>query len=72
MGHSESFYFVDPRDGEYGVAYHRSTREDAERLAMAAGCGGGVQVQITAYPPKPSSAVLARNIDSESEDSIPF
>lgn len=70
MGHAESFYFVDPREGEYGVAYHRPTREEAEQLAAAVGCGG-IQVQITAYPPKPAAAVLARNTDC-SEDPIPF
>jgi len=72
MGHSESFYFVDPRESEYGVEYHRATQEEAEQLAVAVGVGrGGIQVKITAYPPKPTAAVLAPNILC-SEDPIPF
>lgn len=72
MGHSESFYFVDPREGEYGVEYHRTTREEAEQLAVAIGVGrAGIQVKITAYPPRPTAAVFARNIRC-SEDPIPF
>lgn len=72
MGHSESFYFVDPRDGEYGVEYHRPSRHEAEQLAVVVGVGrGGVQVRIKAYPPKPTAAVHARRIGCY-EDPIPF
>ena len=71
MGHSESFYFVDPREGEYGVEYHRSTREEAEQLAVVVGWTGEVLIQIRAYPPKPTTAVLAHNVYC-SELVIPF
>ena len=71
MGHIESYYFVDPREGEYGVEYHRPTREEAEELAVFVGWAGEVLIQLRAYPPKPTAAVLAHNICC-SEQVIPF
>lgn len=70
MGYTQSFFFVDPREGECGVAYHRPTREEAEELAAALGCGA-VQVKITAYPPRPSAADLACTVVCADEP-IPF
>jgi hypothetical protein len=71
MGHSESYYFVDPREGEYGIAYHRSSREEAEQLAMTVGYLGAIQVQIKAYPPKAVTDVPTQRVD-RSNDPIPF
>ena len=50
LGHSESFYFVDPRDGDYGVEYNRPSREEIELVAKGKGYLGRIQARITAYP----------------------
>ncbi|WP_393923065.1 hypothetical protein [Pseudomonas fluorescens] len=58
MGHSEYFYFIDPRAGVDGVEWGASTRAQAEQLARTKGYSGPVHIRITAYPRKPSQAVL--------------
>lgn len=58
MGHSETFYFVDVREGECGVEYNRQSWEEIEQVAISRGYSGPIQVRITAYPPKPSAHFL--------------
>ena len=69
MWFTQSYFLVDPREGECGVAYYRPTREDAEELAAVLGCGA-VQVQITAYP-RPPTADMACTVVCADEP-IPF
>lgn len=58
MGHSEYFYFIDPRVGVDGTELGAPTRALVKQLATDKGYSGPVQVRVTAYPPKPQQAVL--------------
>ncbi|MPQ69435.1 hypothetical protein [Pseudomonas sp. MWU12-2323] len=73
MGHLESFYFFDMRVGERGVEYNRPARKELEQVAIAIGYLGAIHLRITAYPPKPSTELLAeRAMREQFDDIVPF
>jgi len=76
MGHSERFYFVDIREGEYGVEHNRQSRGEIEQEALSKGYSGPIQVRVTAYPPKPSAELVVERAMREqcgyAEDEILF
>ncbi|AZG89382.1 hypothetical protein N032_27925 (plasmid) [Pseudomonas syringae pv. pisi str. PP1] len=74
MGHTEKFQFVDPRDGEYGVAYTAPTEAELRKIiAEKFGYAGNLHFSkiITAYPPRPYGRVeCCPGDDSEADISF--
>ncbi|WAH62183.1 hypothetical protein LZ023_40615 (plasmid) [Pseudomonas silvicola] len=54
MGHIESYQFVDPRVGDFGVCYSKPTEAEARAAAEQVGYSGPIKLVIIAYPPKPA------------------
>lgn len=53
MGHIDYYYFIDFRDGDMGVQWTKSTREEIEKVAADKGYVGAIQHSVEAFPPKP-------------------
>ncbi|WP_313479249.1 hypothetical protein [Stutzerimonas kunmingensis] len=68
MGHTEVFWFIDPRDGEYGVQHSSHDRYIIEAKLASLGCTGiPIQSTIKAFPPAPRIDPSPPDIDENGE-----
>lgn len=68
MGHTEVFWFIDPRDGENGVQYTSHDRSVIETQLANLGCSS-IQLNSTikAFPPAPRIDPSVPDVDENGE-----